>query len=358
MKILYDGHMFRWQTYGGISRYFSELVSRLPADWEPVFLGVDRNLPRHPQLQSSPVSSIRPRRFTQPLKVSYWRLRHFRNAQIFHPTYYHLMGGLRYTDVKGALVITVHDMIHWRYRDFMEDAERTVKTQRDAVIRADRVICVSRATEEDLIDCIPEAAGKTCVIHHGSSFPVQRSQPSIAALERPMFLFVGGRGSYKNFLFLLRAFADACQLCPTICLHIAGPALSPEEHWQLHFLGIADRIQATTYPDEATLRSLYQTSVALLYPSCHEGFGIPVLEAMACGAIAVTSNTTSLPEVVGDAGIMLDPTDQSAWTDCIVQIASGGLDRQLIIERGEKRVRTFSWETSAATHVELYRQLA
>ena len=84
---------------------------------------------------------------------------------------------------------------------------------------------------------------------------------------------------------------------------------------------------------------------------------MPPLEAMACGTIAVTASNTSLPEVVGDAGIMLDPGDEDAWTQCILEIATNRAPRHKLIERGKRRAELFSWQESARRHAELYRRL-
>jgi glycosyltransferase involved in cell wall biosynthesis len=133
--------------------------------------------------------------------------------------------------------------------------------------------------------------------------------------------------------------------------------LNTEERWQIQMLGISDRVEAVTYPDEQQLISLYRSSVALVYPSLHEGFGLPPLEAMACRTLAITSNTTSLPEVMGDGGIMLDPTREVDWVECILKTAKGGGDRDLMIDRGLERVRMFSWKKTVEQQLEVYRRL-
>ena len=286
MNILYDGHIFRWQRTGGISCYFHEIISRLPADWQPTVLGIEArngNLPAHPRLAVARLSSIRPRRFTQPLTKTRWKALELRKAGVFHPTYYNLTGGLSYCDVKCPVVITVHDLIARRYPQLEPDSDATIRDQKAAIDRADHVICVSAATESDVLEFFPAARGKTTVIHHGSSFAVYRGSQDVRVFETPTFLCVGRRATYKNFLFLLRAFARACSSHPRLRLHVAGPPLSVEERWFIHLLGISDRVDSSIYPAEDELRELYINSVALLYPSYHEGFGIPPLEAMACG---------------------------------------------------------------------------
>jgi glycosyltransferase involved in cell wall biosynthesis len=103
---------------------------------------------------------------------------------------------------------------------------------------------------------------------------------------------------------------------------------------------------------------LYRSSAALVYPSLHEGFGIPPLEAMACGSIPVTANTTSLPEVVGDGGIMLDPMDEDAWTDCLIKLSRPFPERGKLLESGRQRAGQFTWAESVRQHLTIYKNLS
>lgn len=359
MNIVFDGHIFRWQQIGGVSRYFREIIQRLPTEWTPTILGeaaADR-LPTHPRLRASALSPIRPRSLTQPIRRRWWDLRYLKSAQVIHPTYFNLTGGLSYPDFKCPVVITVHDMIAARYPELEDNAAPTTRDLTVAARAAEHAICVSKATEADFLERHPHLRGRTSVIYHGSSFPVVDSPAGSEIFEKPTFLFVGRRATYKNFLFLLRAFAKACSSNPHIRLCTAGAALTEEERWQIHFLGLSNRVVSHRNPSEAELQRLYRTSVALLYPSRHEGFGIPPLEAMACGTLAVTSNTTSLPEVMGDAGIMLDPTREDGWADCILSIAGQNVPRAEMLERGRRRARELTWANSAQRHAETYRKL-
>jgi glycosyltransferase involved in cell wall biosynthesis len=361
LKLLFDGRAFQFQKAGGINRYFAEVIKGLPSDWNPVITGVSdfgENIPRHPNLHSENPPQFRPARFRHRFHRDWWRPRLARSFNLVHPTYYDLTCGFKLADFKCPVVTTVYDMVHARFPDKMEGAAATIREQREAVIRADRVICISRSTEQELLELVPEAAGKTKVIHLGSSFAAATEPNDNNRLETPRFLYVGGRGGYKNFLFLLRAFAKASSTLSAIRLHVAGPPLTPEERWQIYFLGIADKVDTSAYPNESTLQDLYGRSVALLYPSRYEGFGIPPLEAMACGTIPVTGNTTSLPEVVGDAGIMLDPADESAWAECIISLGRPFPARSDLLERGRRQAARFSWAESARRHVEIYRELA
>jgi glycosyltransferase involved in cell wall biosynthesis len=359
MRVVYDGHIFRWQKAGGIRRYFTEIITHLPPDWTPIILGSngDARLPSHGRLKVSMVSSTKPRRFTQPIKTAWWKLVYARDAAVLHPTYYQLNGGLRLSDFKCPKVITVHDFIGATYPQLEDFAASTVRAQRDAIRQADLIICVSKYTEQDLLNRYPEASGRTTVIYHGSGFPVCDEPPPEGIFEQPKFLFVGRRGTYKNFLFLLRAFALARKSRRDLKLVVAGPPLTMEEKWQMHFLGVLEHVSSFAYPDEAALRDLYRGCVALVYPSRHEGFGIPPLEAMACGTLAITSNATSLPEVVGGAGILLSPTDEKEWADCLIEVATGRGRRSELLRNGRERARSMTWDKSARRHVEMYRML-
>jgi glycosyltransferase involved in cell wall biosynthesis len=361
MDILFDGRVFQFQRAGGINRYFAEIISGLPPDWRPVVSGAKEfgeNVPSHPNLKIKVPPRFRPGRVMQRFNRIWWLPRLANQVSLVHPTYYDLTCGFQYSDFKCPVVTTVYDMIYARFPKQTEGAGPIIHAQREAILRADRVVCISESTRQDLSEYFPEANGKAEVIHLGSSFASKKTSERNDLFEKPTFIFVGGRGGYKNFIFLLHAFAKAAQVVPGIQLKVAGAPLTSEERWQMFFLGISDQVTSVVFPDEAALEQLYHQSVALLYPSRYEGFGIPPLEAMACGTIAVTANATSLPEVVGDGGIMLDPADQDAWTDCIIKLARPFAERSDLLQRGQKRVGQFTWSKCVQRHLEVYRNLS
>ncbi len=360
MKILYDGRIFQVQKAGGINRVFAEVISGLPADYQPLVTGVEdfgRNIPSHPNLEQPRFKNFRPGRISSRVRERWWKPRLLGSLDLFHPTYYDLIAGYSFSDFKCPTVVTAYDFIYAIYPKLIEGSAGVIRNQTEAIQKADYVICISKATENDLLERFPEKQGKTSVIYLGSSFEIQTPLPESAVFENPYFLFVGSRFGYKNFPFLLRVFAQASQSNPRIRLRVAGAPLNSEELWQIHLLGIGDRVETIVYPDEQRLAELYRSSVALVYPSLHEGFGIPPLEAMACRTLAITSNTTSLPEVVGDGGIMLDPKRESDWVECILKTAQGGGERQATIERGLKRLGQFSWKNTVQQHLKVYQCL-
>ncbi len=360
MHVVYDGWIFRWQRAGGINRYFQEVVQRLPHDWAVTFLGLARgnSLPvTHSRLARRYNTELRPRRWSQRLQALWWSRTLLQSNALFHPTYYFLNGGLRWQDVKQPVVLTVHDFIHASYPGQLDNHEETLRAQCEAIERADHLICVSEATRSQLLERFPGLSKPVSVIHHGASFGRTRLNTDAAPDAPPLFLFVGARHGYKNFSFLVRAFARAVQTLPQLRLHVVGAPLTPEEQQFIASAGLAGQVQCSVFPSEDELQALYRRSTALLYPSLHEGFGIPPLEAMICGTIPVTGNNTSLPEVMGDCGIMLDASNSDQWTECILSLARGLPDREDLRQKGLARAAQFTWENSAARHVEVYRSL-
>lgn len=360
MNVVYDGQIFQLQKAGGINRYFAELITRQPSDWHPAILAASdfgRNRPSHPNLVVSDGPYFRPRRLSYRLQQRKWRALLGR-SDVFHPTYFTSAAHLDLKSIPSPIVLTVYDLIFAKYEKLLNEAEPVVAAQREAVRRADRIICISRETERDLLEQMPESIGKTQVIYLASSFTAEVTPAKIDETEIRNFLYVGARSTYKNFSFLLGAFAAACTSCPRAQLHVAGSPFTEDERWQIFRLGLESRITHHLFPDEVALHALYRRSAALLYPSIHEGFGIPPLEAMSCGTIPVTSNGTSLPEIMGDAGYMLDPTDRDAWVDRIAAIARDAIPRDVVIQKGYQQVAKFSWAKTASDHFEVYRSVA
>jgi glycosyltransferase involved in cell wall biosynthesis len=176
--------------------------------------------------------------------------------------------------------------------------------------------------------------------------------------ERPYFLYVGGRANYKNFEGLLRIFARIVLNKPDLALAVAGKDLTESERRLIGDLKISDHLEYFIDLSDQHLAKLYRCSLALVYPSLYEGFGIPPLEAMSCSTVAVVSNVSSLPEVVGDAGVLFDPKSPDELSDILITLAENEAWRQELIEKGRKRVEQFRWDKTAAQTVEVYRSLA
>lgn len=276
-------------------------------------------------------------------------------------------------------VVTIHDL---GYRAFPEahSARRRLEldlTTRWSLRAARRVIAVSGATRDDLLRHYGADPARISVVHHGLS---RGFQPTVdpATIQRhgldgPYFLYVGTLQPRKNLERLIEAFAMAARQLegalvggagasaalawswPAGVAH-AGPtlAIAGRRGWlsdaierRAVELGVADRVRFLGYVPDADLPALLSAATAFVFPSLYEGFGMPVLEAMACGAPVLTSSTSSLPEVAGDAALLVDPIDTAAIAAALARLATDEPLRADLRARGLARAAQFSWERCA-----------
>lgn len=266
------------------------------------------------------------------------------------------------------LVITVHDLIPMLagragrpeyVRAFCEQVPAAVQ-------RADAVITVSEHTRRDLLRLLPVAAGRVTVIPEAARRAC-RPPPSPAAarrmvarrhgLEDPYALYLGGFAERKNVGALVEAYALAGpHLPPDWKLAIAGAA--DRTHGQVrelaHRLGCAGRVCFLGHVPEAGLPALYGGASVFVYPSLYEGFGLPPLEAMACGTPVICSDAASLPEVCGDAAVMVDASQPARIAEALRRVAGDPELRLALGRRGLARAREFSWRRAAEATLAVY----
>ncbi len=231
-----------------------------------------------------------------------------------------------------------------------------------AARRARWLIAVSDHTRGHVVALHPRAASRTVVVHHGvdSRFrEAQRPDHAVRSLvpDAPFLLFVGAARARKNLAGLLAAYAT---VAPALREHhplvLAGLDADAAMPWreQAQRLGLAPHVHFPGWIDEANLPDLYRAAHAFLFPSHFEGFGLPALEAMACGVPVVSSSGGALPEVVGDAALLVAPTEVTAWGAAITRIVSDATLRTQLRERGLARAAQFRWSRAASQVVALY----
>ncbi len=264
-------------------------------------------------------------------------------------------------------VVMVHDLIPLRFPRFTSPLTQYFRFYVPQVLRqASHIICNSQATAEDIVEFYQIPAAKITPIplaHDARHFQVLKpqpfnSQPSKSQPEphRPYFLYVGRHDPYKNLARLIQAFAA---VTGEVELWIAGasdPRFTLELQKQAAELGLTHRIRFLDYVSYDQLPVLLNQALAMVYPSLWEGFGFPVLEAMACGAPVITSNLSSLPEVAGDAAMLVDPFEVAALTDAMQQIAESTALQTQMRAAGLARAAQFSWSKTAAATGELLSQ--
>ncbi len=282
-------------------------------------------------------------------------------ADIFHSTNW-MMPLLSTGYVKR--VVTIHDLIPLLFRDHAPRSrkERFFPLYKRLMCRvahsADMIIAVSDATRVDIVDTLRVPLGKICTTLEGvrSEYRPPFSRP---VNNPPVILFVGRRDPYKNLPLLVEAFARLLARGVRAKLKIIGPADEryPEAPRRARELGIFTEIEWIGYASPEALVQAYQTADLFVLPSRYEGFGLTVLEAMACGTPVVCSRTSSLPEVVGDAAILVEPGQVDALTKAMEDVLT---DRDLASElsaQGLRRAGLFTWERTARDTLEAYEKL-
>lgn len=366
LKVAFDSQIFSLQRFGGISRYFSELANHLTACGQervsclinsPVHInGYLMHSNKELKIIGASVPAI-PRtggiyrginRLISPMVFRGWK------PDIVHETYY---SSKSVAPAGSKVVVTVYDMIHELYPENFSAHDRTREYKKIAVDRADHVICISENTRNDLIRLLDVAPEKTTVVHLGFAL-TQSAQVALRMRNRPFVLYVGSRRGYKNFELLLAAYASNPELCDNFDLvAFGGGAFKARELEIIRSLKLSRNQVRQMSGDDRVLGALYGQAAMFVYPSLYEGFGIPPLEAMSFNCPVACSNTSSIPEVVGDAAIQFDPLDTDSIADALVSLASDSALRLKLIELGRARVAKFSWEQCAKQTLGIYRAL-
>ncbi len=265
-------------------------------------------------------------------------------------------------------IATVYDLSFIRYPQSFNTANRLYLTWavRDSLRRADRVIAISESTKRDLVEMFGATADKIAVVYGGTdpSFAPARDSMEINALRtrrnlpEKMILHVGTIEPRKNIACLVGAFARAkraARLPHRLVLIGARGWKYSKVDTAIEQEGISNDVIFAGYVPQDELPLWYQAADLLAYPSLYEGFGLPPLEAMACGTPVVTSNAASLPEVVGDAALQVAPDDEPALADAIVRALTDRALREQMIARGIAQAAQFSWERAGRETTALYR---
>jgi glycosyltransferase involved in cell wall biosynthesis len=269
----------------------------------------------------------------------------------------------------GKYVVTIHDVIPlvlpWafplRHRCVLATALARIRKQ------AEMVIVPSTAAGEDVVRYLQVERERISVIPMGCDARFQPvEEPAQAAALRRRYdlpehyiLFVGTLEPRKNVQTLLQAFSQVIAETPQddLALVIAGGNGWGGEDYMatVNALRLQDHVRFTGFVEDDHLPDLYRGALLFVYPSLYEGFGLPVLEAMACGTPVITSNRTSLPEVAGDAALLIDPTRPEALAEAMTSIMHDGELHQRLRAKGLARARAFTWDAVAEQTVAIYR---
>jgi glycosyltransferase involved in cell wall biosynthesis len=247
----------------------------------------------------------------------------------------------------SPFVFTIHDLSHIYCPENSSPPIRLyyATIMKRACHRAARILTVSEFTRRQIIDWSGVPAERVFNVGCGVDPSFQPGGDSYGT-SFPYVLCVSNRKRHKNEFRIVEAFAKAA-LDPQIHLVLTGEPATDIKN-RLETCQVSSRVDFVGVVPEAKLPSLYRGAEALIFPSLYEGFGLPVLEAMACGTPVVTANITAMPEVAGDAALLVDPTSVEQIAEAIEQVVNDISLRQQLRQRGLARAAQFSWEHSAA----------
>lgn len=357
MRIIFDHQIFSSQQYGGVSKYFAEVIHRLPKDSWEVTAWLSNNeysrnyhLFNHTSFLPNHMFRGKGRIMASMGKLySLYKLR-ISDFDVVHQTNFDTY--LFHSIKNKPMVTTYHDV------NFLTDRgynSRMIRLQKKSLERADAVIAISEHTKKDMLQYFDISSSKITVIHHGIDFPnISIIQERI--IEKPYILYVGLRHGFKNFTKFIEAFsiiAHKYQDIQVVCTRI------PFNNTELECFkryGIIDRMKYVI-ADEITLNKLYQDAVCFVFPSIYEGFGMPILEAMINNCPAVISNTSCFPEIASDAALYFNPNDIEDMAHKIDMMLHSESLRQEFIIKGMARAKLFSWQKTANEHMKVYQSL-
>ena len=360
-KILFDNQMFTLQRFGGVTRYFADLMYNLPVG---EFAG---NVPMrfcenhyvtetygHKYEKISFPQNYRLRRQIYMLvnKHMAWNAVKFGDYDIFHPTYFNPYFLKILKKRNKPFVLTVHDMTFERYPQDVLIYDRIIPHKKRLIAEADHIIAVSENTKRDIVELLGTDPSKISVVHHG-----YRSVAASAAQMCDRYvLYVGERKGYKNFLPWLSAIRPIFNLDPNLKIVCTGSPFSASETKLFGKWSIADRLVHISAND-AQMASLYRHALCFVFPSHYEGFGIPILEAFSNGCPVCLSNASCFPEVAGDAAMYFNPNDAQSMQDTLKELLVSHTLREELRCKGAERSKDFSIERMVSQTCDVYRKL-
>jgi glycosyltransferase involved in cell wall biosynthesis len=383
MRIAFDHQAFCRQIAGGISRYYCRLAEELSLQDQQVgiFAPVYRNiylkdLPAH-LVHGFSIKNYPPKTAGMCVAangvIARSMIRRWR-SDVVHETYFQQQSA---SSDRSPRVVTVFDMIGELDAQQLTTQPIDFKTtdKYKAVQRADHVICISEHTRQDLVRLFDIQQNKLSVIHLGCDLPLRgqgtdraselasgSASDSVPALtpkpSRPFLLYVGLRAGYKNFVGMIKAIAASSMLMKDFDLiAFGGGDFTLAEQQLFNSLGFDPQQVRQESGTDQDLNLLYRRAAAFIYPSIYEGFGLPPLEAMAMQCPVVSSHTSSMPEVIGEAAEFFDPNEADSIKFAIEQVVFSEARKQDLIKKGNQRVAQFAWSACAEKTLRVYKAL-
>ncbi len=380
MNIVLDA---RWifEQSSGIGRYTRELIRHLLAleskhQWTLLFDDAKRAERLRNELGMNRSPSARAEIVLWPLfhwkdQTALPRRLRARQADVYHAPNWWIpyLAFSRRRHRRAACIVTIHDLIPLMFPQFTPRARKTQwfplfrRLFHETLRRADRIIVPSETTRRDVLDFfhVSESdAARVAVIPEAADERFRPAERGAVSDPTPTILYVGRRDPYKNLALLVEAFALVRAALPKVQLCVIGPPdpRYPEAERTAARLGIEDVIQWRGHVAFDELVTAYQQAAVFAMPSRYEGFGLPVLEAMACGAPVVCSDTPALVELAGGAALHSPVNDRGALADALLRVLRDPALAADLHARGLARAAAFSWRATASATLAVYETAA
>ena len=370
LQVILEGKIFEEQPLGGISRIYHEVLPRICKMNERAAFTIltadtlKQSLPKHSQITAYH-SKAPIHRFLRPQTI-FWQLQDYLRTisqvvsihpdknTLWHATYFQLPGWWQ-----GPKVVTVYDLIHEQFTHFFPHNYDEIlrKRKKHAILLADKVICISESVRSEVIEryVLPRERVVAIPLACGEIFRKWPKEeiPSDYLVDPPFILYIGMRQHYKNFKTLLASYSIWKRRHEIKLLVVGGP-WSKEEQTQITIAGLESNIILRTNVTDEELCALYNQALAFVYPSLSEGFGIPLLEAMACGCQIVASRIPVFIEVAKDIPFFFDPLSRDELIAALEVACSPRTSKSKV----EDVLNNYSWDRTARETLNVYEELA
>jgi glycosyltransferase involved in cell wall biosynthesis len=358
IKVLFDHQAFSMQKFGGISRYFCELMKNLPQNVNYENTGyfsnniyINDNF-KNIYKEFFPKNDFTGKRTIIDLANKIESILKFKksNYDIFHPTYYDPYF-LKFN--KKPFVLTVHDLAHETYPMFLKN-DPALEFKKNIIYKADHIIAISDFTKNELLNYYKKLKPeRISVIYHGCTKPLITSK--FIDNKYDYLLFTGGRGEYKNFQLLIDSIGHLL-IKYKIKLICTGIPFSKNELIFFKENNLSYFLEHR-YVTDIDLFSLYSKAIAFIFPSFYEGFGLPILEAFEAGCPLILSNSSCFPEIANDAALYFNPHSTLEISEAVERIINDINLREELVLKGKKRLKLFNWHETALLTSNTYENL-
>lgn len=366
MKVKYDYQIFTAQKYGGISKYVSYLakeLNKLEVKADIISLMYINEFIHREEYVHGIKITTKSRIIIRLLKymnmcIDYLLTQKF-YYDIVHKTYYSVISGSS-SPKSSKNIITVYDMTHEIYPNYFKDSKKVSLKKLKACNNADKIICISYSTKSDLMRLFKIDEKKISVVHLGVDTSIFNTLDNRLECKKKYgnyILYVGNRFGYKNFSYMFDTYINSNELNTKYNLVVfGGEKYSNYDEETIKEKNLENNIFFTSGSD-LLLSNLYKNAHVLVYTSLYEGFGLPVLEAMSSGCPVIAFNESSIPEVAGDACILMNNVNSKIELETnIIKLSMDKNLRKKLVEKGIMQAKKFTWDKCAKNTLNVYKE--